>query len=319
MWVDKPLREMHAGLRLRHAKSRPQTWTRLFLPGARPGRVLQQFYRTLESSGAHWHIMRIPLPVVTALAALMLPFPAGARLTRHWSDAELLEKSDLIVVGLPLAVADTGESVPLPETPAAKAAGVTTRFAVYAVVKGDRGLKEVTLFHARLADAAASPPNGPLLAEFDPAKKDLWLLYLARGADGKLVPVTGQADPALQAVVPVKPPRDSEVPIPPPPAAETQLDPDKAAKATVVLQVQYLSASGSDKYGWTKVRLLHVLKNDCRHAFPEEFEIAHLGTEPGIPDGICTVYLERYRADADDLWKLLGGSAKQGVSHSRTP
>ena len=43
--------------------------------------------------------MRIPLPVLTALAALMLPFPAGARLTRHWSDAELLEQSDLIVVG----------------------------------------------------------------------------------------------------------------------------------------------------------------------------------------------------------------------------
>jgi hypothetical protein len=75
----------------------------------------------------------------------------------------------------------------------------------------------------------------------------------------------------------------------------------------------------ADKYGWSKVRLFDTLKKDTTHVFPHEFEIAHLSTEPGVPAGTCTVYLERYDADSDERWKLLGGSGAGGVSHHAKP
>jgi hypothetical protein len=92
-------------------------------------------------------------------------------------------------------------------------------------------------------------------------------------------------------------------------------DAAKAAQAKAVLRVKLIKAEGGDKYSWDKVQVLHVIKNQSSFQFPGELEIAHYSWEPGIPAGTSTVYLEPYSAPSDNRWKLLSGSAKQGVSH----
>lgn len=93
------------------------------------------------------------------------------------------------------------------------------------------------------------------------------------------------------------------------------VDAERANRVPVVLRVRLLKREGSDKFGWDEVRLIGVIKNTSHFTFPETFEIAHYSGEPGVPDGESTVYLERYNATSEGLWRLLDGSGKQGVSH----
>jgi hypothetical protein len=93
------------------------------------------------------------------------------------------------------------------------------------------------------------------------------------------------------------------------------VDMKRAGTVSVVLRVRLLKREGADKIGWDRVRLVGVIKNSSHFNFPDEFEIAHYSGEPGVPDGESTVYLERYNAASESLWRLLDGSAKTGVSH----
>jgi len=93
------------------------------------------------------------------------------------------------------------------------------------------------------------------------------------------------------------------------------VDSKRAEAVAVVLRVRLLQREGGDKIGWDRVRLIGVIKNSSHFTFPSEFEIAHYSGEPGVPDGESTVYLERYNAASENLWRLLGGSGKAGVSH----
>ncbi len=93
------------------------------------------------------------------------------------------------------------------------------------------------------------------------------------------------------------------------------VDPQRADKVPVVLRVRLLRQEGSDKIGWDEVKLIGVIKNASSFTFPETFEIAHYSGEPGVPEGECTVYLERYNQASEALWRLLDGSGRQGVSH----
>jgi hypothetical protein len=96
------------------------------------------------------------------------------------------------------------------------------------------------------------------------------------------------------------------------------VDSKRAEAVAVVLRVRLLQREGGDKIGWDRVRLIGVIKNSSHFTFPSEFEIAHYSGEPGVPDGESTVYLERYNAASESLWRLLGGSGKAGVSHGST-
>jgi hypothetical protein len=93
------------------------------------------------------------------------------------------------------------------------------------------------------------------------------------------------------------------------------VDPQKAAHAVAVLRVKFLAALGGNKYAWDKVEVLNVIKNESRHSFDKIVEIAHYSWEPGIPEGECTIYIVPYNEAGEDLWKLVDGTAKQGVSH----
>jgi hypothetical protein len=94
------------------------------------------------------------------------------------------------------------------------------------------------------------------------------------------------------------------------------VDAKRADTVPVVLRVRLLRNEGGDKIAWDKVGLVGAIKNDTHYRFPPEFEIARYVGEPGIPGGESTVYLERYNAASESLWRLLGGSGKTGVSHA---
>jgi hypothetical protein len=99
-------------------------------------------------------------------------------------------------------------------------------------------------------------------------------------------------------------------------AQSTFIDPGKAEKAEVVLRVRLIKYEGCDKYCWPEVEILKVLRNESGLSFEKRHKVAHYSWEPGIPEGESTVYLERYNPERNDLWKLLNGSGKDGVSHA---
>ena len=101
------------------------------------------------------------------------------------------------------------------------------------------------------------------------------------------------------------------------PAAEsTDIDPGKAEKAEVVLRVKLVRLGECNKYCWPEVEILKVLQNKSGFSFKKRLAVAHYSWELGVPEGESTIYLERYNPDRNDLWKLLNGSGKDGVSHA---
>src|SRR5262245_45545882 len=115
---------------------------------------------------------------------LVLTGDSMARLVRNLSYEELVEKSDLVVIASPNATADTNEEINLPEMPAVRVNGIETKFTVAVVLKGDKTVKELMLHHYRLIKEVAMR-SGPMLVTFDPAKRQSFLLFLVREADGK--------------------------------------------------------------------------------------------------------------------------------------
>jgi hypothetical protein len=128
----------------------------------------------------------------------------AARGVRIWPYQELLDKSDLVVLATPTATNDTKEHIELPGFAGQHVIGVETRFAVSAVLKGDKALRDFVFHHYRTPDGANVPnvPNGPAFVSFDPAEKPTFvqrtfILFLLREADGRYAPVVGQTDPGL--------------------------------------------------------------------------------------------------------------------------
>ena len=95
----------------------------------------------------------------------------------------------------------------------------------------------------------------------------------------------------------------------------SSIDPKKIQKAEVVLRVKLISSGEGSKYLWDKVEVLQVIKNKSGRAFGKTLSVAHYSWKRGIPEGTCTIYLERYNRPRNDLWKLLNGSGDEGISH----
>ena len=94
-----------------------------------------------------------------------------------------------------------------------------------------------------------------------------------------------------------------------------EMDEEKARNAAAVLRVRRVAAQGGDKWAWDTVEVLAVLKAPEGPPLGKTLDVAHYSWEPGVPAGVCTVYLEPYAEEGERRWKLLGGSAKNGVSH----
>ena len=98
-------------------------------------------------------------------------------------------------------------------------------------------------------------------------------------------------------------------------------DPERAKRVPVVLRVRLIHQGEGSKYLWPEVELVDIIKNASSYTFPKRFEVAILSHEGGgkIPDGTSTVYLERYSEVPGSEWRLLGGTAKTGVSDIVAP
>ena len=126
---------------------------------------------------------------------LVLPGISSARLVRTWSDQELFDKSDLVVIATPVATSDTKERGPLSNFATQPVIGVETTFAVFTVLKGDQAIKHLVLHHYR--PDKLEVPNAPTFLSFDPAKKKAFHLFLVRQPDGRYAPAAGQIDPDI--------------------------------------------------------------------------------------------------------------------------
>lgn len=133
--------------------------------------------------------------LLITLLSLVLTGVVGARLSQYWSDQELLDKSDLVVIATPTETHDTKERGGMPDFKAQPIIGVETTFAVIDVLKGALTTKMVILHHYR-ADKMETV-NAPTFLSFDSKKKQRFRLYLVREADGRYAPVAGQIDPDL--------------------------------------------------------------------------------------------------------------------------
>ncbi len=93
---------------------------------------------------------------------------------------------------------------------------------------------------------------------------------------------------------------------------------DLVGKAEVALRIECIQkAEACGKYCWQTVKILKVLKDESNYRFRRNtsIKVAYYNWEDGIPIGTATIYLERYYPPKDDLWKLLGGGVREGVSH----
>jgi len=116
-----------------------------------------------------------------------------ARAMRWWSYADLLDKSQLVVIATPMFTHDTKDHSRIPSFEDQPVIGVETKFTVITVLKGPPAMKTFPLHHYRADHMAV--PNAPFFLIFEPKKR--YRLYLVREADGRYAPVSGQIDPEL--------------------------------------------------------------------------------------------------------------------------
>lgn len=178
--------------------------------------------------------------IITCFLILATSLVAQARIIPHWSDQELLEKSDLVVLATPTATADTQERTDLPGFLAQHVIGIETGFAVSAVVKGDKTMKNFVLHHYRADEERAGlVVNGPNLIAFKPEEKRKFLLFLIREADGRYAPTVGQVDPGFQGIAALGNPMSTT------PSSPPLVDVVKATSPTSrALDEKYILAAG---------------------------------------------------------------------------
>lgn len=139
--------------------------------------------------------------IILCLALVAFDLSSHARAVRLWSDAELMEASDLVVVGQPIKVKDLDESNSLGWDKSIGWAqltfrGVETTFKVSDVLKGMPATDQIVLHHYRFEKV--HPPNGPNLIDFIPGDTNRYLLYLINDGTNRYAPAAGQIDPVVR-------------------------------------------------------------------------------------------------------------------------
>ena len=143
-------------------------------------------------------------PFIFATAFLLVSTTIlTARPVNCLSYQELFAKSDLVVIAKPLSTHDLTEQTVLPDIgPDVHVVGLSTKFAVRLVIKGDKSVKRIVLHHYRLENPKELMMNGPLLVSFDPAEMKSFLLFLKKEANGRFAPINGQTDPGACGIIP---------------------------------------------------------------------------------------------------------------------
>ena len=132
--------------------------------------------------------------ILILCAVLGASATSDARAMKSWSYAEMVEKSDIVVI------ASVGKTTLTVSNEAIPNMGITgTRIAteatIVATLKG-KPPKAITL-HLIAMKGSAMPANGPNLIVFDSRPGVQYLMFLVKDKDGEYVPVTGQTDPVF--------------------------------------------------------------------------------------------------------------------------
>lgn len=120
-----------------------------------------------------------------------------ARAVHIWTESELKNGSDLIVVGTVIEVKNLNETNSLgwPQPP--KFRGVETTFKVSEVHKGVVSGDKIILHHYREEIQSGYLKNGPSLISFTVNSTNKYLLYLVKDGTNRFAPVSGQIDPSF--------------------------------------------------------------------------------------------------------------------------
>lgn len=146
--------------------------------------------------------MQRSVQVLFALLAGLCSSISTARPVQNWSDKDLTDHADLVVVAAPASSQD--EPADRSNAKSDSWVGVNTKFQVAAVLKGELKEGEVTLLHHRYFGGdktAVEIIDGPGFVKFDPAAGQKYMLYLKRLEDGRFEPVSGQYDPHFSVKV----------------------------------------------------------------------------------------------------------------------
>jgi hypothetical protein len=116
-----------------------------------------------------------------------------------WSEQEVFDKAELVVIATVLSSRDTKERVILPNIqPDNHVVGVETEFQTLAVLKGPTDIAKFRLHHYRSTEDFT---NGPMLVEIPAGKRHTYLLFLIKERDGIYAPAADQTDPAVHSVL----------------------------------------------------------------------------------------------------------------------
>src|SRR5438477_12967696 len=93
---------------------------------------------------------------------------ASARfMDKDWSYQEMFDKSDLVIVGIPVSTQDKNETITIPKIePPVIGVGVTSKIRVRLVLKGSKDVQKIVLHHYRL-EHDEPMVSGPQLVKFD--------------------------------------------------------------------------------------------------------------------------------------------------------
>ncbi|MCX6900553.1 MAG: hypothetical protein NT105_17880 [Verrucomicrobia bacterium] len=147
--------------------------------------------------------------IVVCLLLLFAADSGFGRNFRVWTQREMYQQADLIVVARPISTQATAERGVMPHLNNFNLVDLSTELQVETVLKGDKTLKQFVLHHYGLA-TKYEPGNAPQLVPFGydhttgnctkPDCATSYLLYLKKEADGRYAPVDGQVDPAFSSI-----------------------------------------------------------------------------------------------------------------------
>jgi hypothetical protein len=150
--------------------------------------------------------MKQSIPIILLL---FVGISAWSRVVRLWTEADLQNASQLIVIGTVANVKDVDEVNTVLWPGRCKLLGVEATFAVSKVLKGDFTNRTVVLHYYRWntpyktfdSESAIGPDvNSPFLIYLTPTNTNRFILYLVSAGASRYAPTSGQLDSAADAV-----------------------------------------------------------------------------------------------------------------------
>jgi hypothetical protein len=124
---------------------------------------------------------------------LLAPSASTARLTDLWPYEKLYEEADLIAIVELKSVSESEEKLS-GHGDTDRFDGKIAQFAIGKVLKGKADSSTISLLHFAYSKKNGPVSNGASFLDFSDSKKYQYLVFLKKGANNTLSPVTGHYD-----------------------------------------------------------------------------------------------------------------------------